>query len=204
MRIVVQDKSGDLKPHVREEIEASIEGVAEKYFSGGIDADAVFTRAGRSYACETAVHIGRNLSVRGSGTAQSIRLAFDDAIEHLEKRLRRHKRRLRNHRALKSDSLKSQEAINAQAYSISLDSQDDGDESPDAEDVTIVAETDVTIHELSTSQAAMYLDLTGAPAMLFRRHGEINMVFRRADGNIGWIDPSLSKDTLKKVPKDAA
>jgi hypothetical protein len=114
----------------------------------------------------------------------------DQAASRIEKRLRRYKRRLRDRQAARVDGNVTHEepAVDAQSYVIAAPDQDEvtTDISP-----VIIAETTTALKRLSVSEAVMELDLTGVPVVVFRHagHGRVNLVYRRSDGHIGWIDP---------------
>lgn len=185
-----QIDTGDaLRVHVTEKLNA---GVA-KYFDHSLDANVAFSRDGESYACTTSVHVFSGLTLFAEGRAGDIYGSFDQAVDRLEKRLRKHKGRLKSHKSKGNGT----DADVAARYSvIDASAKDDGDEQPadrpQAEPV-IIAESPTAVATLSVGDAVARLDLSGGPVMLFRNagHGGLNVVYRRPDGHIGWIDPSF-------------
>ena len=190
MQVSVTGKGLQVGEALREHVRDALTNVVEKYFGNAIDAETVVSREGGAFRVDISVHVGRGIQLRGHETGGDAHVAFDAAALHLEKRLRRHKRRLRNHHNAKEIELTA-----ARSYVLA----DDGDatEAPaesETENPTVVAEQTVDIERLSVSQAVMRLDLGQLPVKLFRnaRHGGLNVVYRRPDGHIGWIDPGSS------------
>lgn len=182
--------SGRLREHVRERLESAI----NKYFTAAIDAHVVFESGKGKFVAHITVHVGSGITLQGQGEADEIFACFDIAAERVEKRLRRYKRRLRDHhRGRGADTA----AILAQQYVIAAEAEQEQDEDS-AEPVglspTIVAENSTEIAELTVGEAVMRMDLAELPALMFfnRSHGGMNVVYRRPDGNIGWIDPQMS------------
>jgi len=135
--------------------------------------------------------VGRGIEVRAQGEADDAYAAFDVAAAHLDKRLRRNKRRLRTHHAAEpaeAEALPAQQFVIASAATESLD-----DEARERDDnPVVIAEVDTNIESLSVSEAVMRMDLRDLPALMFRNRatGAMNMVYVRHDGNIGWIEPT--------------
>jgi hypothetical protein len=132
--------------------------------------------------------VGSGINAQSHATANDAHVCFDAAAERLEKQLRRYKRRLRSHH----EKQKAHQAEITQALSYVLAAEEEGEEDVGEESAPIViAETTMTIPVATVSEAVMRLDLSSAPALMFRNgaHGGLNMVYRRPDGNIGWVDP---------------
>ncbi len=186
MQVSVTGKGMQVGDALREHVRSALTNVVEKYFGNAMDAEVVVSREGGDFRVDVSVHVGRGIQLRGHETGGDAHGAFDAAALHLEKRLRRHKRRVRNHHNTKEIELTA-------ARSYVLAEEDDGNEpeGADTENPTVVAENTVDIERLSVSQAVMRLDLGQLPVKLFRnaRHGGLNVVYRRPDGHIGWIDP---------------
>ncbi len=150
-----------------------------------------FSRARSFFTCDINVHAGRGLTLRGEGEAADANGAFDDAAEHIAKRLRRYRRRVNEH----ARDLAHRERPQA-ARQYVLRQEDEaapaGRQRADRAFATVVAETGTTIDRLSVSEAVMRLDLADQQVMMFHNSttGELNVVYRRADGHIGWIDPA--------------
>ncbi|MCI4590880.1 ribosome-associated translation inhibitor RaiA [Sphingobium sp. BYY-5] len=188
-----QVETGDaLKQHVIDRLEA----MAEKYFSRTISAQVTFRKAPHgAFHCDIVSHVMTGLILKGAGEAQEAHPAFDQAAERIEKQLRRYLRRLKD----RSSQAAAAEAQRANGYSVD---QIDGagytifaalDEEEEAADAPlIVAETKVDIPQASVSDAVMMLDLRNTNALLFVNAGTsaYNMVYRRHDGTIGWVEPN--------------
>lgn len=192
MQVSVSGKQLDVGEAFRTHIERELLAVVDKYFGNALDAHAVLSREAHLYRADLAVHVGHNILVQCHAEADAPYPAFDAAAERIAKRLRRYKRRLRahhKHQGQRAASLRAQQYILAAA-------QDDGGEEPaDGDKPVVIAELTTAIDSMTVGEAVMRLDLAELPAMLFRNsaHGELNMVYRRPDGNIGWVDPSGGK-----------
>lgn len=195
MQLSIKGKQLDIGGALRGHVEESLERILGKYFGDAIDARVTFSRNAHLYRANVAAHVGRNIMLEAHGEAVDVYPAFDAAADRLSKRLRRHKRRLRNHHKEQSnafDSLPAQKYILAGPTgdeSVDDEHEDDGAEGDDQP--VIVAEMAAEIQSLTVSEAVMQLDLADLTAMMFRNsaHGGLNMVYRRPDGNIGWLDP---------------
>lgn len=186
MRIQVSGQQIDigeaLQTHVRSRLDA---GVA-KYFDDPVDGTVTFARDGNDYRADCSVHLKSGMVLHAEGRSVDIHASFDQAVERMEKRLRRYKRRLKDHHARPRA-----EALPAQAFVIAGGVE--GAEEPASLEPLIIAETPAQVRTLTVGEAVMQLDLGEAPALLFRNsaHGGLNVVYRRPDGNIGWIDPKF-------------
>ncbi|HMB76471.1 MAG TPA: ribosome-associated translation inhibitor RaiA [Kiloniellaceae bacterium] len=197
MQLSVQGKQLDVGDALRNHIEDRLERTLEKYFGDALEVKVTLTRDAHLYRSVIAAHIGRGIQMEAHGEANEPYPAFDLACDHLSKRLRRHKRRVRQHHK----EILDLEALPAQQYILSSAAEDDTDDNA-AEDSgqpdqpIVVAEMATNILRLTVSGAVMHLDLTGVPALMFRNsaHGGLNMVYRRQDGNIGWVDPQGNRN----------
>ena len=182
-----QVDTGDaLKMHVAERMEA----MAEKYFARTISAQVTFGLAPhKGFCCDIVCHVMQGLVLKGSGEAQDAHLAFEQAAERIEKQLRRYMRRLKDrHGKAQAAETARVNGIDGAAYTIFAASEEE-EEAPEAP--LVVAETKVDIPEASVSDAVMMLDLRNTNALLFVNSGtsNYNMVYRRHDGTIGWVEP---------------
>lgn len=188
MQLSVKGKQLDVGDALRAHVGDSLSRILGKYFGDALDVGVTVSREGHQYRVAVSVHIGRGMQIQAQGEADGAYAAFDAAAEHLAKRLRRYKRRLRDHRK-ESDAAPA--PLPAQQYILAGDAgtEDDTVES-DAAPV-VIAEMATEIPSLTVSEAVMRMDLGDLPALMFRSsaHGGLNMVYRRPDGNIGWIDP---------------
>jgi ribosomal subunit interface protein len=188
MKVSVSGKQLDVGDALRAHVEGTLASVVEKYFGNALEAHAVLSRQAHLYRADVAVHVGRNIMVQGHAEADAPYPAFDAAAERIGKRLRRYKRRLRDHHKRQDQRAAS---LEAQQYVLAAE-MDGGGEEPEATDKPVViAELTTTIETMTVGEAVMRLDLADLPAMLFHNsaHGGLNMVYRRPDGNIGWVDP---------------
>ncbi len=195
MQINVSGKQVDLSDSLRTRVASSLDGIAAKYFDQAMEAHVTFGRARSFFTCDINVHAGRGLTLRGEGEAGDANAAFDDAAEHIATRLRRYRRRVNDHHR----SLASRERPQtARAYVLRAEPESDG-AGPEVEVAsavnptyaTVIAESSTEIASLSVGDAVMRMDLADQPVLMFRNSatGAFNVVYRRADGNIGWIDP---------------
>ncbi len=172
-----------LQIHVQTELGATV----DKYAGRPTDATVVFSRTGHENICEAVVHLSTGLVAQASGRASEIYAAFDACHEKMDKQLRRHKRRLKDHHKARPNPV---ELSDAGTYILASTEELDETEQ-DSLTPMIVAEMESKIPELSVGEAVMQLELAHAPVLVFRneKHSGINVVYRRDDGNFGWIDP---------------
>ncbi len=190
MQITVAGKQVDLSDALRTRVSTQMDAIAGKYFDHALEAHVTFSRARSFFTCDINVHAGRGLQLRGEGEAADANAAFDDAAEHIAKRLRRYRRRVNDHHR----DLSIRAGPEAARQYILKEEEDgaavDG-RTLDEAYATVVAETQTEIAVLSVGEAVMRMDLADQPVMMFRNsvNGVLNVVYRRSDGNIGWIDP---------------
>jgi len=197
MQLTVTGKQTEIGEALRRHVEASLGAILGKYFKTAIEAHAVVSKEAHLSCAEISIHIGRGIVVNAHAAASEAYAAFDAAAERLAKQLRRYKRRLRDHHAKGREPAGASER--AMDYVLAPIGDDEGVEGADAETDSangapaVIAEMITELPSLTVGEAAMRMDLAEAPMLLFRNrsHGELNLVYRRADGNIGWIDPEL-------------
>ncbi|WP_299372192.1 ribosome-associated translation inhibitor RaiA [uncultured Tateyamaria sp.] len=172
-----------LQTHVRDELGS----VVQKYAERPTNANVVFSKSAHEYVCEATVHLSTGLTAQAKAHATEIYAAFDGCSEKMEKQLRRYKRRLKDHH---KDRAQPVELSGAASYILASDTGSD-DSEPESLQPMIVAEMETKIPSLSVGEAVMQMELAGAPVLVFRNEGKdgLNVVYRRDDGNIGWIDP---------------
>lgn len=190
MQLSVNGKQLDIGDSLKEYIEREIPAVVEKYFANPTDADVTVSKEGSTFRTDIAVHVGKGIIVQSHALSADPYASFDDAADHVAKRLRRYKRRLRDHhreRTQKEDVLKAAQYVLAAEELAEPDDEDYAE--PDQP--VIIAEMQTHIETLSVGEAVMRMDLASLPAMMFRNsaHGGLNMIYMRNDGNIGWVDP---------------
>jgi len=186
----VSGKNIDIGEALRIRITERIAEATTKYFDGGYSGHVTVGKEGFGFRTECAIHLDSGITLEAEALAADAYASADQAASRIEKRLRRYKRRLRDRQAARVDGnvVHEEPAVDAQSYVIAA---------PDQDEVTtdinpvIIAETTTALKRLSVSEAVMELDLTGAPVVVFRHagHGRVNLVYRRSDGHIGWIDP---------------
>lgn len=181
-----QVETGDaLRTHVTDRLQ----GIAEKYFARAISSEVTFGKGPHDvgFKCDIVMHVTRGLVLKGRHDAQDAHLSFDGAATKIEKQLRRYSRRLKDRNAGQAIELAEAGAYDAgyTLFAEQIDEEDAGD-AP-----LIIAETRVDIPDASVSDAVMMLDLRNTAALLFKNSGtgSYNMVYRRGDGTIGWVEP---------------
>jgi ribosomal subunit interface protein len=186
MQIQINGKQIDVGDALRQHVEERIGAAVDKYADRAVNGQITFSREGSFFKSDAAVHLPTGLIAQASGSAADIYAAFESCVERIEKQLRRYKRRLKDHHAERREPI---EAETAPAYVIA-GGEDHADE-PDTLDPVIVAEMTMDIQKISVGEAVMQMELAHAPFLMFRntRHGGLNVVYRREDGNIGWVDP---------------
>lgn len=197
MQLSVTGKQIDVGDALRGHIATSLDAAVSKYFDKAIEGSVVIARGARQVRADISVHVGRNIQLQGHAEAGDAYAAFDAACERIAKRLRRHKRRLRDHR--KSGGKVEPETMIVSQYILAGDDQ--GESAGDGDNPVVVAELETEIETLTVSEAVMRMDLAESPALMFRNrgHGGLNLVYRRGDGNIGWIDPQGSKPSKPRT-----
>lgn len=195
MQITVSGKQVELSDALRTRVSDHLDLISNKYFDHALEAHVTFSRARSFFTCDINVHAGRGLTLRGEGEAADANAAFDDAAEHIAKRLRRYRRRVNEHAR---DTANRERPEAARQYILR---QEDNAAAPAANGgaavvayATVVAEQLTEISLLSVGEAVMRMDLADQPVLMFRNStsGELNVVYRRSDGNVGWIDPGGS------------
>lgn len=186
MQIKVTGKNLDVGDALREHIETRLNLIQQKYFDGTMHAHVTVEKQRVGFATDCALHLATGLVLQAEGSAAEAHPSFDQAASHLEKQLRRYKQRLKDHHRTRREPVRQFEA---QSYVIS--SADGEGEEVEGQNPVVVAETGLKLPELSVGEAVMQLDISTQPFLLFRNggHGGLNLVYRRPDGNIGWVDP---------------
>jgi ribosomal subunit interface protein len=186
MSFRVSGKNLDVGDALRERINDRIAETLGKYFDGGYSGHVTLAKDGFGFRTECAIHLDSKITLHAEGIAPDAYASADQAAARIEKRLRRYHRRLKDHRAERND----EPSIDAASYIIAAP-EDEGETESGAFTPVIIAESTTALKRLSVSDAVTELDMTGAPVVVFRHaaHGGINIVYRRADGHFGWIDP---------------
>ena len=190
MEIRVSGHQVDTGEALRTHVQERMAGIAEKYFARAISAHVTFGKGPHNHAfvCDIVAHVMQGVILKGSGQAADAHPAFDQAAERVEKQLRRYMRRLKDRQGSYSEAAALEEVADDASYTVFDAGEDEAEAS---EHPPIVAETRVDIPDASVSDAVMLLDLRNTNALLFRNSGSgsLNMVYRRGDGTIGWVEP---------------
>ncbi|MBD0864648.1 MAG: ribosome-associated translation inhibitor RaiA [Rhodobacteraceae bacterium] len=187
MRYQISGKQIDIGSALTTHVKSALSEVVKKYADRPTDAQIVFSRSAHEYVCEATVHLSTGLNAQARAHATEIYAAFDACAEKMEKQLRRYKRRLKDHHRDRAESV---EPLGAPSYRGTSENQAKDAELETSQPI-IVAEMETKIPSLSVGEAVRKMERTGAPVLVFRNEGKdkLNVVYRRDDGNIGWIDP---------------
>jgi len=190
MTLRVSGKNIDIGEALRLRVGERIAGSVAKFFNGGYSGHVTVGKEGFGFRTECAIHLDTGRVLHADGMAADAYASADQVALQLEKRLRRYKSRLKDRHARPGGDAVQSEAIGASSYVIAAPDQE-SDEDVGEFNPVVIAESTTALVTLSVSEAVLELDLTGAPVVIFRHaaHGRVNVVYRRADGNIGWIDP---------------
>lgn len=189
MEILVSGHQVDTGEALRQHVQDRMSAIADKYFSRAISTQVTFGKAPFGhFSCDIIAHVMQGVILKGHGRASEAHPAFDQAADRIEKQLRRYMRRLKDKHGT-GRGLNGAAVYEAEAGYTVFESGDEENEPSD--NPPVVAETRVDIPEASVSDAVMQLDLRNTNALLFRNSGtgNLNMVYRRGDGTIGWVEP---------------
>ncbi|MEQ1704846.1 MAG: ribosome-associated translation inhibitor RaiA [Rickettsiales bacterium] len=191
MKISVSGKGVDVGTSLQSHIENQIEEHVKKYIDRVTSIHVVISREAHLFRVDITGNIGTHagLVVRGRGALEDVYAAFDEALEKISKQLRRYKRKITNHH--KNTHEQQADIIRnvGMKYVISPDS---GEHDDDKQPGLIIAEKPTDIETMTVSEAVMKMDLQDLPAVMFfnSAHGRLNVVYKRVDGNISWVDPT--------------
>ncbi|CAI3936750.1 Ribosome-associated translation inhibitor RaiA (RaiA) (PDB:1IMU) [Commensalibacter communis] len=198
MKISIFGKKIEIPEWFREKIEDTIEKTTQKYFDNIIDVSVTFNKLPSSYTCQIHVHASRDLSIRSEGTATEVQAAFESAIQHITKRLRRYKSRLLSRRGEKAAY---NQFVEGRQYIIRPDQDVEEQESTHQEQLEqaikerIITERATEIDNLTVYEAIMHLDLSERPVLMFKNseNNRINVVYRHIDGQVIWLDSGINQ-----------
>lgn len=189
MPLRVSGKNLDVGEALRQRVSDRVAGAMGKYFDGGWSGHVTVAREGSGYRSDCALHLDSGTILQAHADAQDPYSSADAAVERIETRLRRYKSRIKR-RAANGDG---EGEPSAETVPLTVFSAPEHDEFELIEgwSPTVVAEATASLPRLSVSDAVLELDFTGAAALVFRHagHGRINVVYRRGDGHVGWVDP---------------
>ena len=193
MKIIVTGKQMDIGESLKSYVEGHIDGIVDKYFENtidSIDGTVTMSKNAHLHRADCKVHLGHGVYLQSHAEEKDVYAAFDAAAEKMETRLRRYKRRITNHH---KDRSNGESSVPAQYNVLAAETETQEEEPADNLQPAIIAEMQLDIPEVSVSNAVMRLDLGELQTLMFRNsaHGGLNVVYRRTDGNIGWIDPKV-------------
>lgn len=194
MEMIVQGKQIDVGDALKTHVTGKLEDINKKYFNHTTDATVTFSREGqKNFKVNISFNVGQNIHVVTEAIEGDPYAAFDTASEKAAKRLRRYKRRLRDHHN-RAEKTPEAEMIKARDYTLAMEAQEAVEQDNDDDlhkDPAIIAEIQTNIQKMSVSEAVMRMELGELNALMFRNAGndKINMVYLRKDGNVGWIEP---------------
>lgn len=194
MRYQISGKQIDIGEALQTHVKSELGEVIEKYAQRPTEAVVVFSRSAHELVCEATIHLSTGLTAQAKGHASDIYAAFEAAREKMDKQLRRHKRRLRDHHRDRTSPVEfdmSPDYILAPSAEFESEEPDDGG----SLQPIVIAEMETRVPSITVGEAVMQLELASQRMLVFRNegHGGVNVVYRREDGNIGWIDPRNSK-----------
>ena len=191
MRYQISGKQIDVGEALQTHVKAEMGEVIEKYAQRPTECIVVFSRVAHEFVCESVIHLSTGLTAQAKGQASEIYAAFESCREKLDKQLRRYKRRIRNHHSNRPGPV---EFGGGSSYILAA-TEDAEEAEPDSLQPVVIAEMETKIPSITVGEAVMQMELAGQKMLVFRNegHGGVNVVYRRDDGNIGWIDPRNSK-----------
>lgn len=187
MKYRISGKQIDIGDALTAHVQQELGSVVEKYAQRPTDAQVVFSKTAHEFVCEIVVHLSTGLTAQASARATEIYAAFDDSAEKMDKQLRRYKRRLKDHHKERANPV---EVLGGASYILAAGNEAEETE-PETLQPMIIAEMETRVPTVSVGEAVMQMELAHAPVLVFRNEktNGVNVVYRREDGNIGWIDP---------------
>lgn len=191
MRYHISGKQIDIGEALTTHVKSELGELVEKYAQRPTEVSVVFSRMAHEFVCEAEIHLSTGLTAQARGHATEIYPAFESCREKMDKQMRRYKRRLRNHRLDRTEPV---EFGGGSSYILAPSEEAEDAEATSLQPI-VIAEMEAKIPSITVGEAVMQLELAGQKLLVFRNegHGGVNVVYRRDDGNIGWIDPRNSK-----------
>jgi len=189
MSLRISGKNIEISDAYRTRVEGRLSDAIGKYFDGGYSGRVVLERDGTGYRVDCALHLDSGADLHAEGRGHDIYPTFDQAADRIEKQLRRYKRKLKDHHY--HDQRNGAAAIDTN-YTVLAATPDEDEELAADYKPMVIAEETKALKMMSVSGAVMAMDLAESQVVVFRHagHGGVNVVYRRRDGNIGWIDPA--------------
>lgn len=187
MRYQITGKQIDIGDALQTHVKSELNDIVEKYAERPTDANVVFSKSGHEHVCEATIHLSTGLTAQAKAHATEIYAAFDECAEKMEKQLRRYKRRLKDHHSKRKEPV---EQLGASSYILAA-SEGVDDSEPETLQPMIIAEVETKVSTMSVGEAVMQMEISGAPVVIFRNESNnaFGVVYKRDDGNIGWIEP---------------
>jgi len=191
MQYQISGKQIDIGSALQDQVRTTFDELATKYAGRPTDTNIVFSKDAHEFVCEATLHLSTGLTAQAKAHSPEIYAALDACAEKMDKQLRRYKRRLKDHHREREHPV---ELLAGASYILASPEHSDESE-PETLQPMVIAEMETTIPSLTVGEAVMQMEIAGAPVVVFRNEGSdgINVVYRRDDGNIGWIDPSHAK-----------
>ena len=199
MTLRISGKSISVGEALRGRVSERTEEVLRKYFDGNYSGHITLSKDGFGFRTDCALHLDSGITLEAESNATDAYASADQALLMIEKRLRRYKSRLKDRSARKahvaSAALAEIGAPTLDASSYVIEAPGEGDEEVTGYSPVIIAEATTSLKRFSVSEAVMELDLTGAACIVFQHgsSGRVNIIYRRTDGNVGWVDPPAVK-----------
>jgi ribosomal subunit interface protein len=192
MQVIVQSQQLDIGDALRGYVQEKLANSCEHYFTHTIQGNVHFAPEANGFRSDITLSVGNGIMLKASANNHDPYIVFDQANSKLVKQLKKYKERLRDHH--QNMVSKGDVALGAPANEYTLQHDEDTEHGEGGEDPVILAEMPTKLMTLSVSDAVMRMDLAELPALLFRNpaHGRLNIVYRRKDGQIGWVDPQES------------
>lgn len=191
MRYQISGKQINIGDALQTHVKSELGEMIEKYAQRPTNAVVIFSKSAHEYCCEVIIHLSTGLTTQAKGHAVQIYAAFEACREKMDKQLRRYKRRIKNHHSTRTSPIVFDDAPSyvLGAFDANIDSE------PETLQPMIIAEMEARIPSISVGEAVMQMELAGQSMLVFRNEGHsgVNVVYRRDDGNIGWIDPRNTK-----------
>jgi ribosomal subunit interface protein len=191
MTLRVSGKNLDIGEALRQHVLEKVEATVARYFGGSVGGHVVMTREGSGYRSDCTLRLSSGISLHAEGRAHEPYLCFEQAADKIERRLRRYKTRLKDRAAPAGVG-------RGKVANYVVEAPGEEEEPAGGYDPVVVAEGTEDLKSLSVASAVAELDLSGAPVVVFQHagSGRVNVVYRRRDGAIGWLDPQASRDPL--------
>lgn len=187
MRYQISGKHIDIGEALQIHVKSELGEVVEKYAQRPTETVVVFSKSGHEFVCEAMIHLSTGLTASAKGHANEIYAAFESSREKMDKQMRRYKRRIRNHHHNRPEPV---EFGGGASYILAPSEEPEDDDKTSFEPI-IIAEMEAKIPSITVGEAVMQLELSSQNFLVFRNEGHagVNVVYRRSDGNVGWIDP---------------